>query len=172
MANGFGTSPLELLASDAMLGGLIYCETFVYSASWIAGTATALAANGTLEVDIQINGDSDFVCQDLNLTTLSSATPPVLIPGQPMLLTITRAGSGRQLVNQAQNIFNLTGSFQSNFVPSRLPFPFLCQASNIIACTLQNLSNVAPGRVDLSLVGFKVFYTSNQVNRQSVFHVL
>jgi hypothetical protein len=154
-----------------MVQGQIYIETFTYSAAWIAGTATALLASATMEVDIQINGDSDFVAQEMNMTVLSSATPPVLIPSQPLLVTITRAGSGRQIVNQAQNVFNLFGSYQTGFVPSRVPMPFLVQASNILAVTLQNLSStVAPGRVDIAFTGFKVFYTGG--NRQQVFHVL
>jgi len=159
------------MACEAMLASQIYCETFIYSASWIVGTGSALGTSATVEVDIQINGDSDFVVQEMNLTVLSSAAPPVLIPGHPLLLTITRAGSGRQLVNQPQNTFNCLGSYQPNDVPSRLPFPFLVQASNILAVTLQNLSStVAPGRVDLSFIGFKVFYTGG--DRQSIFHVL
>ncbi len=170
MMSGFGTSPLELMAADAMLAGQVYIETFIYSASWIAGTATALLANSTMEVDVQINGDSDFIVQEMNLTVFSSATPPVLIQSQAMLLTITRAGSGRQLVNQAQNIHNILGNYTVNVVPHRLPMPFLIQGNNILANILQNLSNVAPGRVDLSYIGFKVFYTGG--NRQAIFHVL
>ena len=171
MFNGFGVSPLEIMASDAMIAGQVYIEAFTYSAAWIAGTATALAVSATLEVDIQINGDSDFVVQEMNMTVLSSASPPVLIPSQPLLITLSRAGSGRQLMNQAQDVFNVVGSFQTGFVPARIPMPYLIQASNILAVTLQNLSaTVAPGRVDISFNGFKVFYTGG--NRQAIFHVL
>ncbi len=164
----YGSSPIELLACQAMLDSRIYAEAFTYSASWISTTGSALGATGSTEVQIQINGDSDFVVQEMNLQAYTAG--PTLLTDPDYLLTITRAGSGRQLMNQAQHVLTICGNFQTNHVPSHLPMPFLCQASNIISCLLQNLTATAALRVDLALIGFKVFYTGG--NRQEIFHCL
>ena len=54
---GFGDSPLEIMACQAMLDGRAFLQGFTYSASWQTGTATALGANGTVEIATQINAD-------------------------------------------------------------------------------------------------------------------
>ena len=59
--DGFGVSPLEIMATEAELQGLAWLDGFTYSADWIIGTATALGANASVDVQILINGDSDFV---------------------------------------------------------------------------------------------------------------
>lgn len=154
--NGFGTSPLELLASEAMIRGLCKLEQFTYSAAWIAGTATALASLGTTDVQIQINGDSDFVVQEMNVTVFTNTTTINASPN--MLLTIVRSGSGFETSNQPQHIQNIAGNFWNNASPGRMPCPAKYDASNNITLRLQNLVAVAAGRVDIALVGFKVYY--------------
>ena len=170
---GYGTSPLELLASQAMLAGVIYCDDFTYSAAWIAGTASALPATGTVEVQVQINSDSDFISSELNLVAFSAGA---IIANPNYLLTIVRAGSGRDVSNQPQHVLTMCGSYQADRVAGARPVPMLVQANNVITCRLQNLTATVPDRVDLSFRGFKVFYTVNsegqQGSRQSVFHVL
>lgn len=165
---GYGTSPLELMASDAMLRGEVFLEHFTYSASWITGTATALAANGTTEVQININGDSDFMIQEMNLTGLTAAGTFLAVPDYLLLVTI--AGAGRQIMNQAQHVANACGSYNAGQVPGRLPMPKLVQAANAIACNLTNRTATAANFAQLSLKGFKVFYSGG--NRQQIFHVL
>lgn len=166
---GFGTSPLELMASDAMLRGEVFCEHFTYSAAWVTGTATALGASATgVEVQVQINADSDFLIQEMNLTAETAVG--VFLATPDYLLTIVIAGAGRQIMNQAQHVANITGSFQNGQVMGRLPMPKLVQASNTISCSLTNRTAVAANRVDLALRGFKIFYSGG--NRQQIFHVL
>ena len=79
-------------------------------------------------------------------------------------------------MDQAQTVQNLCGNFSQNKVPSELPFPYLIQANNTVSAQLTNRSAVAANRVDLSYIGFKVFYLSdengNPTTRQQVFHVL
>lgn len=165
---GFGTSPLELMASDAMLRGEVFLEHFTYSAAFVTGTATVLAANGTTEVQIPITADSDFIIQQMNLIALTAAGTFLATPDY--LLNIVIAGSGRQIMNQAQHVANMAGSYQGGQVPGRVPMPKLVQASNTISCTLINRTATAANRVDLSFMGFKVFYSGG--NRQQIFHVL
>lgn len=165
---GFGTSPLELMASDAMLRGEIFCEHFTYSASYVTGTATALAANGTTEVQVQINADSDFLIQEMDIVSLTAAGTFIATPDY--LITIVIAGAGRQIMSQAQHVANYAGSYQANQVPGRLPMPKLVQASNTISVVLTNRTGTASNFAQVSLKGFKIFYSGG--NRQQIFHVL
>jgi len=165
---GYGTSPLELMASNAMLAGEVFLEHFTYSAHWVTGTATALAANGTTEVQIQINSDADFMIQEMNIVALTAAGTFLATPDYLLLIVI--AGAGRQIMNQAQHVANVCGSYQSGLVPGRLPMPKLVQASNTVSCTLTNRTATAANFVALSLRGHKVFYSGG--NRQQIFHVL
>ncbi len=176
---GFGTSPLELMACDAMLKGIVYLDEFIYSASWIAGTATALGSLATIQVQIQINGDSDFVAQEMNLTAIDTAQGGGVgdcVDCPDLLLTVTRAGSGREIMNQAQHVINICGNYFTAHYPAHKPMPGLYAANNIISVTLQNRTTTAFNRVDLALPGFKVFYITNAQgqtgDRRSVFHAL
>lgn len=168
----FGASPLELMAMDAMLKGLVYCQAFTYSAIWFG--ATALGASSTVNVPTQITADSDFMVQRLNLVSFTALDTPEVNPDYTLLLTIN--GSGRQLMDQAQSVNNLCGNFFDNRVPCDLPFPYLIQANNTITAQLINRTVTAANRVDLSYVGFKIYYLSNPdgtpTSRQQVFHVL
>lgn len=168
----FGSSPIELMAMQAMLQGLVYCQAFVYSAVWF-GT-TALGANGTVNIPTQITADSDFVVQRMNLTSWSAAGTLIADPDYTLLLTIN--GSGRQLMDQPQTVQNLVGNFTSNKVPADWPFPYLIQANNTVTAQLVNRTGTASNRADLSYVGFKVYYLTDQngspTTRQQVFHAL
>lgn len=167
----FGNSPLEIMACNAMLNGEIYCSEFTYSATWLTGTATALAANGTTDSPIQINADADFIAQECNLSAFTAADTPETNPDYTLLIVM--AGSGRQLMNQAQHVMNYCGAFvgtNSLQIPVSLGMPLLFTANTTITNTLTNRSAVAANRVDLMFRGFKVYYTGG--NRQKIFHVM
>lgn len=165
---GFGASPIELMTTDAMLRGEIFCAEFSYSAAWITGTATALGANATVDVQIQINSDADFVVQEMNFLSFSAAGTVIALPDY--LLTLVVAGSGRQIMNQAQPIRTLCGSYATSDVPGRLPFPLLLGANTTFTCTLANRTAVASNRADLVFRGYTVKYTGG--NRQQIFHTM
>lgn len=167
----YGSSPLEIMACQAMLDSQVYCQTFVYSA--IFSGSTALGATSTVDVPVPINADSDFIMQELNLTSWTAADTPEIDPDYTIMLTI--AGSGRQLMDRAQTVQNLCGSWLVNKAgPHKLPFPVLIQANNTVTVSLTNRSAVAANRVDVSMVGFKVYYIGEPetANRKSIFHVL
>lgn len=164
----YGNSPIEVLASDAMLKGQVFLEMFTYSSQWITGTASALGASATVDQQIIINGDSDFVIQEINLTAWSAVGTIVATPD--LLLTIVIAGAGRQIMNAAQHVLNFCGSYATGQVPAQPPMPKLVQAANTITNTLANRTASAFNRVDLMYRGFKVFYSGG--NRQQIFHVL
>ncbi len=151
---GFGSSPLELMARDAMLMGLVYLDEFTYSAAFITGTGTALAANGTTRAQIQINSDSDY------------------------LITLTRSGSGRELMNQSQPVANFCGNYFNAAAnnPGRMPITSLYQGNGTLTVTLENRTATASNRADFTMRGFKVFYQTNgrgqTGNRAEIFHAL
>lgn len=168
MGGGFGSSPIELLSADAMLRGEIYCTGFTYSAAWITGTASALGASSTVDAQIQVNSDSDFVVQEINFLSFSGLD--TIIANPDYLLQIILAGSGRQIMNQAQHVGNYTGSYQANRVPGISSYPILLTSNSTITCTLQNRTVTACNRAELMLRGYKVFYTGG--SRTQIFHVL
>ncbi len=179
MNNGFGVSPLEIMATDAILQGLAWCDEFAYSAAYIIGTPTALGSLATIDVQILINGDSDFVVQEANITAFDNANPPVLVPDPNLLMTLIRGGSGREVMNQPQHVLNMLGGFASNKQQGRVPFCALLGNSQILTVKLQNLSTTVFSRVDVAFRGFKVFYLQTQTqqgpvtgNRQMIFHVM
>lgn len=183
MYGGYGSSPLEILACQAMVAGLVYLDEFTYSATWQAGSPTALlpAPNGDKTVNIQINSDSDFIAQEYNICTdLETAN---LFGGFPdFLIQITRSGSGRNIMDQPQRTANFCGNYSlSPEVPSannpgRLSITSLYQGNSTIGVRLINRSTEAPFRVDFAMKGFKVFYQTNSAgqtgNRQQIFHAL
>lgn len=173
---GFGTSPLEVMASAAMLKGLCYLDEFTYSASWIAGTNTALGASATVDVQVFINSDSDFIAQEYNLTAWTNLDTILVSPDY--LISIIRSGSGRELMNQAQHVGNFAGNYRSasaNF-PGKNPISSLYQGNLNVTIRLANRTVTAANRVDFAMRGFKVFYQTNAQgqtgNRQDIFHAL
>jgi hypothetical protein len=168
--NGFGTSPLELIAADAMLREEIYCEWFVYSAQFLAGTAQALiATTGQATQQTSIDADSDFIVQMMQLSVRDNAGANVVAPNMSIL--IIAAGSGRQIMDTAVPVTNICGNFGAAQVPSVMTFPRLFGAKGTVTTQMFNREAFAPLRVEVNYVGFKVFYTSNKT-RQQIFHVL
>ncbi len=168
--NGFGVAPLELMASDAMLRGQINCEEFTYTASWIAGTATALGANGNVTVETQINGDSDFVVTELNLMAYSAVGTVVANPD--LLLMLVAAGAGRQLMDKPVHAMNMCGAYAQDREPGKLTFGRLLAAKNTLSSTLTNRTASAFDFVQIAMKGFKVFYLGDEASRESIFHAL
>jgi hypothetical protein len=176
MEGSFGASPLESLAREAMLQGLVYMDEFTYSAAWITGTTTALGASATVDVQVQINSDSDFIAQQYNLTAWTALDTILVSPDY--LITLIRSGSGRELMNQAQHVANFAGNYRSassNF-PGDMPISSLYQGNGSVTVRLQNRTVTAANRVDFALRGFKVFYQTNAQgqtgNRQMIFGAL
>jgi hypothetical protein len=95
--NGFGESPIEILAREAMLRGECWCDGYEYPARFLTGTPTALGSGLTAEVPININSGQDFIVQEVNLTAFDNAAPPVLVVAPNLLLTLVKGGSERNL---------------------------------------------------------------------------
>lgn len=168
----YGSSPLELMAAQAMLNGQISCMGFTYSATFVG--ANLLGANATINTPTQIANDSDFVIQRINLVSFTAADTP---EGNPDFnLQLTLQGSGRNLFDAPQNVNNICGNFFDNRVPNDLPFPILIQQNNTLTSTLINNTAVAQLRTQISYVGFKVWYLNNAdgkpATRSQIFHMM
>lgn len=180
---GYGSSPLEVLAAQAMVNGLVYLDEFTYSTFWQLGDTSALPANGEMTQRIQINSDSDFIAQSYNLVANGISANDIL--GLPdYSITITRAGSGRDIMNNPQKVLNFCGNYfngngaggnSANF-PGWKSISSLYQGNSTVSIRLQNPTSLAPYRVEFAMVGFKVFYQTNRSgqtgNRQDIFHAL
>jgi len=176
----FGSSPIELMAAQAMVQGWIYCYGFVYSALMF-GT-NALGANGTQAVTTQITSDSDFVIQRINLVSFTAAATPTVNPDFTSQLTI--GGTAINIFDSPQHVNNLYGNFFDNRVPADLPFPILVAANQNLSNTTVNRSAVAQNFTQYSYIGFKVKYLTMTIQdnngnflrvpttREAVFHVL
>lgn len=175
----FGSSPVEIMACQAMLQGWVYCYGFTYSALMF-GT-NALGASGQQIVTTQITSDSDFIIQRINLVSYTALDVPEVNPDFTVQLTI--AGSAINLMDAPQHVNNICGNFFDNRVPSDLPFPILIAANQNLSNTTINRSAVAQNFTQYSYVGFKVKYLTMTIQdgnnvirvpttREAVFHIL
>lgn len=154
-------SPIEQIFFNAMMQGKVFLDFFVYSAQW-----NTLGANATTLVATAINSDSDFVIQQLQLISYSAAGTIVQSPDYR--ITIVDAGSGRQLMDSSQHIGNITGSNRdAGAFPYTLPMAKLIRQGSSISTTLLNNTGTA-SLVDLSFVGFKVFYQGSWTRQQVI----
>lgn len=123
-------------------------DFFVYTAEFLP-----LAAGGTATVNTAIQADSDFLIVAVTrvVTDIANTT---FLANVPQLVTITDAGSGRNLMDRAVHMDNLIGTAQ---LPSYWPYPKLIRASGTLNTTVQNLDGANARNVRISYLGFKVF---------------
>ena len=176
----FGTSPLEILASAAMLKGLAYLDEFTYGARFDNVIGTGLPANGQAQVGIPINSDSDFIAIQYNLEAWSAAGTIVNAPD--LLILLTRSGAGRNVMDNPVPVINFCGNyaFTDRNYPGFLPISSLHQGNGLLTVQLTNRTatnfNTGTARIDFTMRGFKCFYQTNAQgqtgNRQDIFHAL
>src|SRR4030095_14428863 len=160
-------SPIELLASDAMLKSAVFCEQFDYVARWLVNTPTALPANRDLDIPIQIDGSWDFVIQEYNLVAFDNNDAYQAAPN--LLISFTRDGAGRRMSSGPVHVMNICGSYGTSQAARRLPFPVLLPAKTTYSVLLQNLTATAWHQIELKMGGFKVYYEGG-ADRLQVFH--
>lgn len=128
-------------------------DFFIYSA-----TFTGLAQNTTQQKTIPISDDSDFVI--LKTTFFaddgigSKFTPNTrMIPN--VLILMTDTGSGRNLMDAAQPLYDLFGTAENPFI---FPLPKLLKRRTVlqIQATNQELA-AATWRLTVSFIGVKIF---------------
>jgi hypothetical protein len=163
----FGTSPLELLLTDAMLRGTVFANSFVYSAKYLTGQTSALASGGTTDQTIQITSEADFLVQEFNVTAWSAAATLVADPNIEINVTIS---SGRPWFQQAQNVRNVCGTYSGGDYPNKMVMPRLIPAQSTLTVTLTDNQAVAWNRVEVAFIGSNVYYQSE--TRAQVFHVI
>lgn len=164
---GFGASPIELLARDAMLAGLVFCDYVALPAAWLEDTPTELKANSSLPIAIQVGSSGDFVLQEFQLVAIQDGEE---IQSPNLLCSMIEDGSNRQLFGQPTHVDNIFGSFSENKVPGLVRYPKLLQANSSLSVTLTDLSGSDWDRIYMALVGFRVYYQGG--TREQVFHLL
>jgi hypothetical protein len=165
----FGTSPVELLATDAMLRGLIFANAYTYNADFLAGTNQAIPASATsVQQVVQITSEADFVVQQLSAITWSAAGTLLQDPDYTIQIAIS---SGRPWFNAPLSVRNVSGMYAAAELPIPLPFPRLIPLNSTLTVTVTNRTAVAANFFQLALIGFNVYYQPGG-NRQSVFHAL
>ena len=175
--NGYGNSPLEVLAARAVFEGIAIQQDFTYNADYITGTSTALGASGTVDAQVLINTDADFVVQQRNIIAYDSAGPPTVLIADPnFLIKVTLAGSGSNLKNTQCHVLNYCGQLGSNKNAGYVPTPTLLMKGQIMTVQLQNLTTTVISRAQVSFVGFKIKYIANPTtgrvgSREEVFNM-
>jgi hypothetical protein len=164
----YGTSPIELLAADAMLRGAINCNSYVYPADFLAGTQSAIPATSTpVNVPIQITSEADFVCQRVTAIAWSAVGTLLQDPDFTLQIAIS---SGRPWFNSAISVRNIAGMFAAAETPFSLTFPRLIPLNSTLTITVVNRTAAAPNLFEILLQGYNVYYKTE--TRDQVFHVL
>ena len=128
-------------------------DFFVYSANF-----TAFAFGTNQQKNIPISDDSDFViiktCFWVDDGIGSKYTPTTRqIPN--ILILLTDTGSGRQLMDTAQPVYNLFGTAENPFI---LPVPKLLKRRTVLQVSATNQEIAAATyRMTLSFIGVKIF---------------
>ena len=150
-------SYLRSMAENAARAGKCILDYFTYTAVW-----NPLGALATVPVTIPISSDSDFLWMMTSGNDMTAIN--VFNPAPDMLIQYTDQGSGRNLQDNPVHWLNAVGNAQWPYV---LPEPKLLIGNGGLQITLQDLANVAHGRVDLSIIGYKIFYIKSGYNRNS-----
>ena len=136
---------------------------FFYSTSFQNST---VAAGVTVAQTIPIQADSQFVCRYFNITCYASNPVAVVQVTPPLLINFFDTGSGRTLQDNPQPIQNLCGGVAAGTGTGHLPFilpePWLIRAGAVVQVTIVNIGVLTFPRLDLSLVGMKVFSWGGQ----------
>lgn len=133
---------------------------FFYSTSF---QSSVIAASAVVAQNIQVQADSHFVCRYIQFLAYTNPALTVLTVATPLLINFFDTGSGRTLQDNPQPIQNLAGGLAagggaSGNLPFILPEPWLIKAGGVVQIQITNLSTTqAVVRLDVSLVGFKVF---------------
>lgn len=163
----FGTSPIELLAADAMLRGAVFCNEYVYPAKWITGQSSALGSLATVDQAIQITSEADFVAQEVNLIAWSAAGT---LAADPNIEINIQIASGRPWFNTSLNARTFAGTYSSGNFPNKMVMPRLIPAKSTVTVTATDQQSTAWNRVELVMIGFNVYYQTE--TREQVFHVI
>ena len=133
---------------------------FFYSTSF---QNSVIALSATVAQNIQVQADSHFVCRYINYLAYTNPALTVLTLAVPLLINFFDTGSGRTLQDNPQPIQNLGGGLAAGGgaagqLPFILPEPWLIKAGGVVQIQITNLNTInAIVRLDVSLIGFKVF---------------
>lgn len=160
-------SPIETLAREAMLQGLCFLDSTTLNLKYLTGTPTALGANASLPLQLQIGSQGDFVIQMLQVTGKQAGA---IVANPDIEVSLVDDSSQRVFQNSPTHILNVFGNYGTQRVPGVLPYPKLMMANSTLEVTLTDLSGVAWTYVYVAFEGFRVYYTGG--TREQIFHAL
>jgi hypothetical protein len=132
---------------------------FFYSTS----ITTLVASPSTVPGSIGIQSDSHFLVRYGNIMAYTGAANAQVVAATspPLLVQFLDTGSGRTLFDNAQPIQNVLGGMAAANAFGNAPFifpePWLVRAGGSVTVTLTNIGATTFTRVDVSLIGVKVF---------------
>ena len=138
---------------------LVELLPFFYSTT----ITTLVASPSTVPGTINVQSDSHFVVRYACITPFTGAANAqvVAVATAPLLIQFLDTSSGRTLFDNAQPIGNVMGGLAAAAGQGNLPFifpePWLVRAGGSVIVTLTNIGATVFTRVDVSLIGFKVF---------------
>lgn len=125
-------------------------DPFDYNADFRG--AFVAKASTTSQVDVQINGDSHFVCTAISATAFQTNDTTALNP-TPSLVLLKTSQANRPLMDRAVHFNNITGTAQ---LPFYLPFPLVLKPKEVLSALLTN-QEATDRNYQLTFKGFKVF---------------
>lgn len=134
----------------------IRCESFIYTAVW-----NPLPAGAGLNVQINIQNDSDFLIMATTLTVYSAVG--VFVVNPDLTLTILDSSTGRQLQDAPVHVANCTGTAQWPYI---WPEPKKAKGGGTLTLTMFNNTAVATYVASLAFHGYKIFYMDG-INRDA-----
>lgn len=133
---------------QAALAKKIVLDHFTYVATW-----APLPLSAAVPVIIPISSDSDFAWMET--TGVAYRGVNNLDPAPDLLLQFSDTGSGRNFQDNPIHWSNIVGNGQWPYV---LPEPKLLIGNGSLQINLINNVAVAETRVDIALIGVKIFY--------------
>lgn len=130
-------------------------QYYTYTASLAAGST--LAANGSITLTFNIDGQSDFFWDKagayVDVANDGTTEANALVPG--ISVTITDTNNNQPMMNNPTPMANIFGTGRLPFI---LPIRYIFFSKGTVKIQLQNITdNTTYTRVDLSFIGIKAY---------------
>lgn len=123
-------------------------DFFIYSAEFLP-----IGASATATVRVPIQADSHFALMEITGDVRALVTDEAVIATPAMRMTLRDEGTGRILMDRAQQWTNVIGTAQRPFF---LPAPKIIRANSTFVVEIIN-DNANARQVRIGFVGFKIF---------------
>jgi hypothetical protein len=135
-------------------------EFFTYT----TGRLASLAAAATINTQITIQADSDFIVEKLTYACDIAAAAVTIstLPAPNVTVLLTSSGSGQQWMNTPMNLPSLFGL---GWLPFILPYPRVLPANSQLQIQLVSYEAAVANLITLNFHGRKVYRLSRPIGR-------